>query len=117
MRPVSPVLTALSDELALPAQVFGPVENWAFVLLAKRRAGEMERSGSGVKSSSSETWGGALMEAARSCFLRSFCSLRSAARRMDRGDILGLVCEFRGYKLASGGAKTDGAMSYKGGKR
>ena len=40
VRPVSPVLTAFSDALALPAAVLGPVDRSAFFLLAAARAGE-----------------------------------------------------------------------------
>lgn len=41
MRPVKPVLTAFSDDLALPPADVGPVESWAFERLAVSWAEEM----------------------------------------------------------------------------
>ncbi len=42
MRPVSPVLTALRQEVALPSKLVGPVLSWALARLACSWAGETE---------------------------------------------------------------------------
>src|SRR5581483_6617069 len=42
VRPVSPVLTALSETFDLPSGVLGPVESWALARLAASCAAEVE---------------------------------------------------------------------------
>ena len=48
MRPVSAVLTAFKEDLALPSGVLGPVESWELARLAASWEGEMGGDGKGV---------------------------------------------------------------------
>src|SRR6476646_2889829 len=102
VRPVSPVLTAFSDALALPAAVLGPVDRSAFFLLAAARAGKTAVSISSFVSradsmqisigdlkrvcfeATATSVGSALW---RSALRANFFCLRSRARRMDRAVI------------------------------
>jgi hypothetical protein len=67
VRPVSPVLTAFKQDLALPSGVRGPVLSWEFARLAA--------------SCDVEMGGGVVVSTGAFIFLSTSLRLRAAARR------------------------------------
>src|SRR5207248_9366948 len=78
VRPVSAVLTAFRDDLALPSVVCGPVLSWEFARFAASWAADVD-GGAGV-----ETGDSAILEEAASSVAKTkpFTALRSCLRAL-----------------------------------